>query len=244
MHNRFTKSAILLAIPAVLLLGLAGCGGSSSDGQTSGRTTGALAASTTTDLTGTWKLNRELSDPPPRRQWADSLRHGHHPYLDSLGGDHHWPPPDSMGGDHPWPPPDSLRHGFGRHHRPPMGDSLRPPMGDSLHMHGGFAMKITQTDSTVTMTGPFGREHTLYTDGRATTPQGPWGHDGATVSATWSAQSELVIVHTGPKGGTRTDTFSLTNNGSQLVITSSVKRPSDSETRSFRRVFDAVSSAR
>jgi len=217
MHNRFAKSATLLAIPAAILIGLTGCGGSSNDGQTNGQLSGALAATmATTDLTGTWKLNKDLSDPPPDRQGPDSLRHGRHR-------------------------PGDQDQRFGRHgHRPP-GDSLCPPMSDSLRMHREFSITIAQTDSTVTMTGPFGRNHTLYTDGRAMAPDGPRAPEGATISATWNAQGELVVVHTGPRGGTRTDTFSLITNGTQLVIVSETTRPNGVE-RSFRRVFDAVSS--
>jgi hypothetical protein len=139
--------------------------------------------------------------------------------------------------------PDSARHwggfrGRGEHRECP--DSMqgeRPSRGQM-----GGPITIAQTDSTVVITGPRRRSRTLYTDGRMMTPQSDRAPGGAELRASWNSEGHLVVEHKGPKGGTRTETFSLAAEGKQLVIATHLDPAGDREAKDFRRVFDAASS--
>jgi len=193
-------------LSAILALGVfAGCGNNASgDNAATLGTVSALASTNgATDLSGTWILNKDLSDRPHR--------------------------PDSTSRPEGW-----------RHHRG------RGPHPDSLRgehpMRGPLTLAIVQTDSTVAITGPRGRTRTLYTDGRVMTPLYERAPEGVEIRASWNSEGQLVVEHKGPKGGTRTETFSLSADGEQLFIATHVDPAGDREARDFRRVFDAASS--
>ena len=221
-------SAALALTAGALLFGATGCGGdASSDNST---TAGKMAsADGATDLTGTGVLNKDLSDPPPRR--PDRARGMHHP---------DGPPPDSGRG---W-----RRHGGGpdsarwARMRDSIPDSLRG-FGPGRGPRGPMSMTIAQTDSTVEITGPRGRTRILYTDGRVMTPQNDRAPEGVEIRAIWNSEGQLVVTHTGPRGGTRSETFSLSADGKQLIIAVHVDPAGDHEARDFRRVFDAASAS-
>lgn len=219
-------SAALTLTAVALLFGATGCGGdaSSDNSATAGKLASADGAG---DLTGTWVLNKDLSDRP---QLPDSGRgFGHHD----------GPPPDS---GHGWRRhggmPDSARWARLRDSIP---DSLRGP--GPRGMRGPISMTIVQTDSTVDITGPRGRTRTLYTDGRVMTPQNDRAPEGVEIRAIWNAEGQLVVTHTGPLGGTRTETFALSADGKQLIITTHVDPAGDRPEHDFRRVFDAASAS-
>lgn len=223
-------SAALALTAGALLFGATGCGGDASSDNSA--TVGKLAsADGAGDLTGTWVLNKDLSDKPQR---PDS-GHG----FDRPDG----PPPDSGRG---WRrhggPPDSARWARMRDSIP---DSLRGfgPGHGPRGMRGPMTMTIAQTDSTVDITGPRGRTRTLYTDGRVMTPQHDRAPEGVEIRAIWNTEGQLVVTHVGPKGGTRTETFALSADGEQLIITTHVDPAGDRPERDFRRVFDAASAS-
>lgn len=217
--KRLTGAALLLAaitLPVVV----SGCGGNaSSENSSDAGTMSALAsANGSSDLSGTWTLNKDLSDNPPHR--PDS------------GG--HW---RGRGGH----PDSAARTEFrSRHPRREQPDSL---MGAGP-MHGRMGqartMTIAQTDSTVEMTGPRGHTRTLYTDGRVMTPDNDRAAEGIEIRASWNGDGNLVIEHKGPKGGTRTETYSLAADGKQLYVAIHVDPFGDREARDFRRVYDAA----
>lgn len=217
-RTHWTLAAAVVA--ALLLLGLnAGCGGSDPSTALAG-TVGAVASTGgLTDLSGGWTLNRDQSDAPPP---PDSLRMRGH-------GPRHGAPGDSMApeGEHR---PRGMRE---RHH----GDSAESD-GGRRGPRGPMTMTIAQTDSTVTITGPRGRARTLYTDGRTMTPEGPRAPEGATVTAIWNMDGALVVTHTGPRGGRRTETFTHSSDARQLTIVSVMQHPDDADTRTMKRVFD------
>lgn len=228
-HKRTVALSTALALSiGALSFGVAGCGGdASSDNSTN---IGKLAsADGATDLSGTWVLNKDLSDAPPRR--PDSARGMQRP---------DGPPPDSGRG---W-----RRHGGGPDSarwarlRDSIPDSLRG-QGPGRGPRGPMSMTIAQTDSTVEITGPRGRTRTLYTDGRVMTPQNDRAPEGVEIRAIWNSEGQLVVTHTGPKGGTRSETFSLSADGEQLIIATHVDPFGDREARDFHRVFDAASSS-
>lgn len=211
MKLRITSTALsALAIIAIVAVGgITGCGNSASGDDTAA--VGTLASiNDATDLSGTWILNKDLSDHPRR---PDSLHR-----------------PDGANRHDGW-----RRHG-GRGSRP-----------DSLHgnrrMHGPMTFVIQQTDTTVEITGPRGRTRVLYPDGRVITHTR--GDDSLEfqVTASWNSENALVVVGTGPRGGTRTETFSLSADGRQLFIDTHVDPAGERKPRDFRRVFDAASAS-
>jgi hypothetical protein len=105
---------------------------------------------------------------------------------------------------------------------------------------GPMTMTISQTDSTVEITGPQGRTHTLFTDGRVMTPQNDRAPEGAEIRAIWDSEGQLVVNHSGPRGGTRIETFSLSADGKQLIIATHVDPAGEREEHDFRRVYDAA----
>lgn len=221
------STALALSIGA-LSFSMTGCGGDAAS-ENSANIGKLASADGATDLTGTWVLNKDLSDPPPRR--PDSARGMHHP---------DGPPPDSGRG---W-----RRHGGGpdsarwARMRDSIPDSLRG-FGPGRGPRGPMSMTIAQTDSTVEITGPRGRTRILYTDGRVMTPQNDRAPEGAEIRAIWNSEAQLVVTHTGPRGGMRSETFSLSADGKQLIIATHVDPAGEREARDFRRVFDAASSS-
>ncbi|HWO58383.1 MAG TPA: hypothetical protein VNN55_12565 [bacterium] len=220
IHGKTHWTLAAAGLATLMLLGLnTGCGGSDPSAAPAG-TAGAVSANAGgTDLSGGWTLNRDLSDAPPP---PDSLRmRGHSPRRGAPGD--------------PLAPEDARRpRGMrGRQH------------GDNADFDGGrrgprgpMTMTIAQTDSTVTITGPRGHARTLYTDGRAMTPDGPRATEGATVTATWNSDGALVITHTGPRGGRRTETFTISPDAQQLTIVSVMQRRDQTDGRTMKRVFD------
>ena len=208
--TRTVVTALGVLVLGALSMGINACGNNAS-GENSGAVGTLASTNGATDLSGTWVLNKDLSDHPRR---PDSLHR-----------------PDSMGN------PDGWRRRGGRGGHGPHSDS----MGGGWPMRGPMTLVIEQTDSTVAITGPRGRTRTLYTDGRVVTHTR--GDDGPEVQVTssWNDQGQLVVVKTGPRGGTHTETFSLSDNGQQLFIDTHVVPP-EREAFDFRRVFDAASS--
>lgn len=210
--TRKPVTAATLVIVAVLAIGgLIGCGNNAS-GESSTELGTLASADGASDLSGTWVLNKDLSDHPRR--------------------------PDSLGRPDSTDRPDHWRRRRDRDGHGPRPDSLR----DGRHMRGPFKLVIEQTDSTVAISGPRGRTRLIYPDGRVVTHARDNDSVAVEVTATWNSEGHLVIVGTGPKGGTRTETFALSAAGDRLIIDTRVDPASDREPRDFRRVFDSAPS--
>ncbi len=203
IHRSAGMIASLAGVAIMAAFATSGCGNNSANGEVSAAASLA-SANGSTDLTGTWVYNEDLSDHPRR--------------------------PDSSGR------PDGWRRGDGRRERRPRHDSLH----EGRHPRGPLTFVIEQTDSTVAITGPREHTRTLYTDGRVITRQRDDDSAGGQVSASWNTDGQLVVTRTGPKGGARTETFSLSANGQQLIIATFVDPAGDRGARDFRRVFDAA----
>lgn len=228
-HKRTVALSTALALSiGALAFGVAGCGGDASS-DSSANISKLASADGATDLSGTWVLNKDLSDAPPHR--PDSARGWHQPDGPRPDSGHSWRRHDG--------PPDSARWARRRENFP---DSLRG-QGPGRGPRGPMSMTIAQTDSTVEMTGPRGRTRTLYIDGRVMTPQNDRAPEGVEIRAIWNSEGQLVVTHTGPRGGTRIETFSLSADGEQLIIATHVDPAGDREARDFRRVFDAASAS-
>lgn len=220
MQGRTHWTLAAAGLAALLLLGLnAGCGGSDPSTALAGSAGAVAATSGGTDLSGGWTLNRDSSDAPPP---PDSLRMRGH-------GPRHGAPGDSIA-----PQGERRPRGMrGRH----QGDSA-DFAGGRRGPRGPMTMTIAQTDSTVTITGPRGHARTLYTDGRTMTPDGPRAPEGATVTAIWNTDGALVVTHAGPRGGRRTETFTISSDAQQLTIVSVMQHTDETATRTMKRVFD------
>lgn len=195
-------------VAALAIGGMTGCGNSAS-GENAAAVGTLASTGGSTDLSGTWVLNKDLSDHPRR---PDSLRH-----------------PDSTDRPMGW------RRPGGRGGRGPHADSLQ----GGRHPRGPMTFVIVQTDSTVAITGPRDRTRTLYTDGRVITHERD-DDKVVQVTASWNSEGQLIVVRTGPHGGTHAETFSLAAEGQQLIVDTHIDPASDREPRDFRRVFDAA----
>jgi len=229
-HKRTVALSAALALSiGALAFSVVGCGGdASSDNSAS---IGKLAsADGATDLSGTWVFNKDLSDHPRRPDSAGRPDGWQRP--DSSRRPDGWQRPDSSGR------PDGWRRGDGRRGRGPHADSSR----EGRRPRGPMTFVIEQTDSTVAITGPREHTRTLYTDGRVITRQRDDDKPGAQVMASWNTEGQLVVTRTGPKGGARIETFSLSADGQQLIIATHADPAGDREARDLRRVFDVATS--
>lgn len=101
----------------------------------------------------------------------------------------------------------------------------------------GSALRITQTDSTITFAHGTGRAHTIFTDGR--TVEREARHGGRLqLQAFWSDDG-LVVQRTGERGTMRR-TYSLSAGGEQLYVQIHLERDGLTEPVEFRHVFDRV----
>lgn len=222
----------LSALTVLALAAVSGCGNNSSGESVNvaGRLASADGAG---DLSGQWVLNKNESEFP--------FRNGK-----GMRGDC----PDST----KWQMrrdrrqsgecPDSARwgqgHGKGMRGDCPEGMKGDRPMRGQHGARGPMTMTIAQTDSTVEITGMRGFTRLLYTDGRAIAPNHDRAPEGAEVRATWNAEGKLVVEHSGPRGGKRIETFSLSGDGKQLIVAVHHDPAGDREARDFRRVYDAA----
>ncbi len=175
----------------------------------------SLASAGQAGLNGTWVLNRDLSDKPDHARPEDHS---------NFGGDRP-DRPDRFRGE-----PSNIE------------DGTRPgrPFGREGMGHGGprglpGMLDISVTDEAVTFAGPGDRSNTLYTDGRAETHELPNG-DEVQVQAAWSGGA-LVIVRNSARG-TRTETFTVSNDDQQLIVTTHIEGAELAEAKEFNRVYD------
>lgn len=162
-------------------------------------------------IAGTWQINREASDPPPGRDGSRQQQ---------AGGQRH----GGRGG-----PPG---RGGGRMGRGPGGH------GGSGQMDGERGLlTIVVDDGSVTLTRGKGQTITLPTDGQTVTLEGARGGE-IEIIASWDGDA-LVVQATLPKGS-RTETFALSTDGTQLVVVTTITGDQFDGTREHRRVYDPI----
>lgn len=174
------------------------------------------------DLSGTWKLNDEVT-----WRMLQGMREREHGPGPGRGG-----PMGRPGGGGP--------RGGGGEGQPPGGGPGRPGG------HGGFRgaqlpslealdeLTISQHDGTVTITDAGGRARVLRTDGKKTRDTGPQGPE--TVRAKWK-DGALVVKIKPEQGSKRTESWVITNDRKRLFLTLEI---ADGPPMPIRRAYDLV----
>jgi hypothetical protein len=175
---------------------------------------GALA-----NLSGTWRLNKDLSD-DPQQKMKDARS-------ESGGGGH-------SGGRHGG----GMGHGWGGRSGGSgsgSGDDAQRPLEDMATAMQ--QLKIDHQNPAMTIEDGLGREHHLFTDGRKIEEERSYG--GTTeIHAVW--KDGHVVVTTQPEKGPRiTETYVVAADGSQLTVTSKIEMRRGGSVE-IRRVYDAV----
>jgi len=175
------------------------------------------------NLSGDWQLNRDQSDDPEKvmKEARSSGGSGGGFSGGGTGRGGHGHGGGGMG-----------RGGGGR------GDSGDSPNGAPS---GGFAslqtLQIRHAEPTLSITDAAGRERVLYTDGRRTEEER--SHGGSTaVTASWK-DGHLEVVAKPENGGKIVETYAVSADRSQLIVTTKVDG-SRGGSFTIRRVYDAV----
>ena len=164
------------------------------------------------NLTGTWRLNHDLSDNPERMREGGptgGTRGGRGGFGGRRGG------------------------GFGGHRgRREEIDDVAPPALDPEALE---TLTIVHRDPEFRITDGLGRQHVLFTDGRKVEEERSAG--AVKIRTDW--KDGHVVVTTTPKRGPRiTEAYGVAADGSVLTVTTRVEgRGSSLE---LRRVYDAV----
>jgi hypothetical protein len=177
----------------------------------------ALPANLRGNLSGTWKLNRDLSD-DPREKMREARESG------GGGG--------ARGGG-----------GFGGHRGGGRGGGFRGRRRDA-EPEGGSGdvedvtrafetLSIVHRDPELRITDGIGREHVLSTDDRRIEEERSAGT--VKIRARWK-DGHVVVTTTPEHGPTLTETYAVTADGSVLTVTTKVE--GRGRTFEFRRVYD------
>ncbi len=110
-----------------------------------------------------------------------------------------------------------------------------PRRGSGGGLRAGRQFEITQDDGSVTFTRGNGLSRTLETDGQIITRELSGGE--VEIRAFWS-DGDLVIERTRSEGGAFTQTYSLSDDGTQLFLTIRVEHDRLDEPIEFRLVYD------
>lgn len=169
------------------------------------------------NLSGTWKLNRELSD-DPREKMREARESG--------GG-------GSRGGGFRGHRGGGGGGGFHGRHRE---GNAEGGTGDSEDLTRAFeTLSIVHRDPELRITDAAGHEHVLYTDDRRIEEERSAGT--AKIRARW--KDGHVVVTTTPEHGSKiVETYAVTADGSVLTVTTAIEgRGREIE---FRRIYDPV----
>lgn len=154
------------------------------------------------DLSGTWRLNDEIT-----ARLMQGRRGEGRPGFGEQGGPRgHGGPRGGRGG-----PPDGGSRGRMRG---------GPPPSAMQAMHNLDELTILQKDGEVTITDGGGRSRVLKPGGKKVKAEGPGGME--TVRASWK-DGYLVVKIKPEKGPTRTESWTLSNDGKRLFLILSMK---------------------
>jgi hypothetical protein len=177
----------------------------------------ALPANLRGNLSGAWKLNRDLSD-DPREKMREARESGGGGGSRGGGG---------FGGRHGGGRGGAFR---GRH----AADEGEGGSGDAEIATRAFeTLSIVHRDPELRITDGLGREHVLSTDDRKIEEErseGTWK-----MRARWK-DGHVVVTTTPEHGPTLTETYTVTADGSVLTVTTKVEGRGRSF--EFRRVYD------
>lgn len=133
-------------------------------------------------------------------------------------------------------PEDGRRPGMRRRRSGSLGAEGEGPRGGGRRgLRAGRQFEISQDDGSVTFTHASGHARTLETDGQVVTHELARG--SVEIRAFWS-DGALVVERAGSEGGTFTQTYLLSDDGSQLFLTIRVEHDRLDEPIEFRLVYD------
>jgi hypothetical protein len=170
----------------------------------------ALLAAGPANLSGTWKLNKELSD--DAHQKMDQAR--------KAQGD---VPPSSGGARGAW------RGGANKDGGP------RDP---AAFAKAWATLTIHHEDPRLVIADGAGHEHFLYTDGREIAEERP-RRGTVEIAAHWD-EDRVVVEMKPERGPSRTETYSVAADGSQLTVVTRIEAHGPMPEITVRRVYDAV----
>jgi hypothetical protein len=169
------------------------------------------------NLSGTWKLNANLSDDPQQKMKDSTESGGSGSGGGGYGGGHH--------GGH---------RGGGRGGSGSSDDAKSAMENYNAAMQ---SLKIRHQDPELFIEDAAGHQHTLYTDGRKVEEERSFG--GTTeLHAVWK-DGHVVVTTQSEHGRKTTETYSVTADGSQLTVTTKIDRQRGSAIE-IKRVYDAV----
>jgi hypothetical protein len=132
------------------------------------------------------------------------------------------PSPEELGER---PPSPGREGGLSRERTPVIGGGILPPV----------AFRISEDDSTLTVSGVDGRRRVIFLDGRTIT-QRVEGLGNVRITAFWKGQ-KLVVERQLESGPRVIESYGLTEDGRQLAVTIRIEAARSFE---FLRVFDAA----
>jgi hypothetical protein len=174
---------------------------------------GRALAGGPSDLSGRWKLNRDLSD-DPREKMREAGRGGG--------------------------PTRGVRGGFGGGRRGRFGGAREAPEGDEdrrlpFDPEAVETLSIVHHDRELRITDAVGREHALFTDGRKTQEE----RSAGTVKMRAEWRDGHVVVTSVPEHGPKiVETYAVTADGSAMTVTTKIENRG--RAFEYRRVYDAV----
>jgi hypothetical protein len=170
-------------------------------------------------LSGTWKLNKDLSDDPQKRSVEDGDSHT------AGGGSGRWG--GRRGG------------GIGRGGSGSQGSSEEGQRFSWEDYNAAMrVLKIRHQEPELSIEDASGRQHILYTDGRNVEEERSLGGTTA-MRAQW--KEGRIVVTTEPERGPKlTEIYAVAADGSQLTVTIRVEGRARGRGVEFRRVYDAV----
>lgn len=173
------------------------------------------------DLSGNWRLNKDMSDDP-----KETLKDA--PVSDGTSGG------GSTGGD------------TGMHRGGRGGHGMGRGGGSRSGSDGGWdpdlfarlgTIRIRHQEPLLAITDASGRERALYTDGRKVEEER--SHGGTTkVTARWK-DAHIEVTSVPERGPKVTETYSITADRSQLTVTTKIEGGRRAD-MTVRRVYDAV----
>lgn len=171
------------------------------------------------DLSGTWKLNDEVTARLMQGMRDRQHGSGFGGSMGRRGGGG----PGGGGPGGPGGPGGGFPRGGGGGGRPEggwRGEARGDHDGAGFSFHDLDEVTIVQKEDQVTLTDGAGHARVLWTDGRKVkSEEGPGG--AATVRARWEDGSLVVRIKPG-KGPERTESWTITNDGKRLFLTLSI----------------------
>jgi hypothetical protein len=177
----------------------------------------SLRAAEKPNFTGTWQRNDQQSD-DARQKMREAMEAAR------AGGPGGFPGSHRNGSRRrDYPSGDEQRRGDRAGH---MQDMLTPPE----------TLMVALNDSELSLTDEKGRTRTFYTDGRKVEQQTPFGQT-VTQQTHWEGD-EIMVEEAMPRGDTHRETYALSPDGKQLIVTLTLENRRFGQPVTIRQVYD------